>query len=155
MRQGAQADDRRHLRARDADEAAGEAGGVSEVWKGHVNVTGLGLVLFALVSGAVVAYRGGYVRGQDELPRQGQPAEAECSVLQRWRRVAGWAAYGFAGLLNCLFLGLAFLYAKRWGWAVSLAAWALWFLERSGSPSGAGSPTERPKHACGRNKPRS
>src|SRR3984893_9281003 len=54
-------------------------------------------------------------------------AEAECSVLPRSRRVAGWAAYGFAGLLNCLFLGLAFLYAKRWGWAVSLAAWALWF----------------------------
>ena len=92
-----------------------------------MNVTGVVLVLFALVSVAVMAYRAGYVRGQDELPRQGQPAEAECSVLQRWRRVAGWAAYGFAGLLNCLFLGLAFLYAKRWGWAVSLAAWALWF----------------------------
>ena len=92
-----------------------------------MNVTGVVLVLFALVSVAVMAYRAGYVRGQDELPRQGQPAEAECSVLPRSRRVAGWAAYGFAGLLNCLFLGLAFLYAKRWGWAVSLAAWALWF----------------------------
>src|SRR6202158_3698584 len=127
MRQGAQADDRRHLRARHADEAAGEAGGGFEGGKGHGNVTGVVLVLVALVSVAVMAYRAGYVRGQDELPRQGQPAEAECSVLQRWRRVAGLAAYGFAGLLNCLFLGLAFLYAKRWGWAVSLAAWALWF----------------------------
>ena len=92
-----------------------------------MNVTGVLLVLFALVSVAVMAYRAGYVRGQDELPRQGQPAEAECPVLPRWRRLTGWAAYGFAGLLNCLFLGLAFLYAKRWGWAVVLAAWALWF----------------------------
>jgi hypothetical protein len=49
------------------------------------------------------------------------------TVLPRWRRLTGWAAYGFAGLLNCLFLALAFLYAKRWGWAVSLAAWVLWF----------------------------
>jgi hypothetical protein len=92
-----------------------------------VNVTGVVLVLFALVSVAVMAYRAGYVRGQDELPRQDQPAEAERPVLPRWHRVAGLAAYGLAGLLNCLFLGLAFLYAKRWGWAVSLAAWALWF----------------------------
>ena len=96
-----------------------------------MNVIGVVLVLSALVSVAVMAYRAGYVRGQNELLnellRQGQPREAERPVLPRWRRVAGLAAYGFAGLLNCLFLGLAFLYAKRWGWAVSLAAWALWF----------------------------
>ena len=92
-----------------------------------MNVTGVVLVLSALVSVAVMAYRAGYVRGQNDLLRQGQPTEAERLVLPRWRRVVGVAAYGFAGLLNCLFLGLAFLYAKRWGWAVSLAAWALWF----------------------------
>jgi hypothetical protein len=92
-----------------------------------VNVTGVVLVLFALVSVAVMAYRAGYVRGQDELPRQDQPAAGIAAVLPRWRRLTGWAAYGFAGLLSCLFLVLSFLYAKRWGWAVSLAAWALWF----------------------------
>ena len=92
-----------------------------------MNVNRVILALLALVVVAVMAYRAGYVRGQDELLRQGQPTEAAGSVLQRWRRVAGLAAYGFAGLLNCLFLGLAFLYAKRWGWAVSLAAWAFWF----------------------------
>jgi hypothetical protein len=96
-----------------------------------VNVTGVVLVLSALVSVAVMAYRAGYVRGQNELLhellRQGQPTEAERPVLPRWRRVAGLAAYGFAGVLTCLFLSLAFLYAKRWGWAGSLAAWALWF----------------------------
>jgi hypothetical protein len=32
-----------------------------------------------------------------------KPTEAERPVLPRWHRVAGWAAYGFAGLLNCLF----------------------------------------------------
>jgi hypothetical protein len=82
---------------------------------------------------AVIAYRVGYVRGQDELLERPPSSAAErnepgiAAVLPRWRRLTGWAAYGFAGLLNCLFLVLSFLYAKRWGWAVSLAAWALWF----------------------------
>jgi hypothetical protein len=93
----------------------------------------IALVLLALVVVAVMAYRAGYVRGQDELLYWHRSIAAErnalrmTGVLPRWRRLAGWAAYGFAGLLNCLFLSLAFLYAKRWGWAVSLAAWALWF----------------------------
>jgi heme/copper-type cytochrome/quinol oxidase subunit 2 len=96
-----------------------------------VNATGVVLVLFALVAVAVMAYRAGYVRGQDELLQwhgstaAEQDAQGMTAVLPRWRGLTGWAAYGFAGLLNCLFLGLAFLYAKRWGWA--LAAWALWF----------------------------
>ena len=96
-----------------------------------MNVTGVVLVLFALVAVAVMAYRAGYVRGQDELLQRWTTAERDAlrmtAVLPRWRRLTGWAAYGFAGLLNCLFLGLAFLYAKRWGWTVSLAAWVLWF----------------------------
>jgi hypothetical protein len=54
-------------------------------------------------------------------------------VRPRWRRVAGWAAYGFAGLLLCVFLALAFQYAKRWGWAVLTAAWALWFALFTGA----------------------
>ena len=98
-----------------------------------MNVTGAVLVLLALVVVAVMAYRAGYVRGQDELLQWHGSTAAErdalrmTAVLPRWRRLTGWAAYGFAGLLNCLFLALAFLYAKRWGWAVSLAAWVLWF----------------------------
>jgi len=98
-----------------------------------VNVAGVVLVFLALVAVAVIAYRAGYLRGQDEPLEWSRAIAAERSalpiaaVLPRWRRVAGLAAYGFAGLLNCLFLGLAFLYAKRWGWAVLLAAWALWF----------------------------
>lgn len=93
----------------------------------------IALVLLALVVVAVMAYRAGYVRGQDELLYWHRSIAAErnalrmTGVLPRWRRLAGWAAYGFAGLLNCLFLSLAFLYAKRWGWAILLAAWALWF----------------------------
>ena len=101
--------------------------------EGHVNVGGGGLVLLALVAVAVIAYRAGYLRGQDELLQWYRAIAAErnalhiAAVLPRWRRVGALAAYGFAGLLTCLFLGLAFLYAKRWGWAVSLATWALWF----------------------------
>jgi hypothetical protein len=98
-----------------------------------MNVAGVVLVLFALVVVAVIGYRVGYVRGQDEL-LEGPPSTAAernepgtTAVLPRWRRLTGWAAYGFAGLLSCLFLVLAFLYAKRWGWAVALAAWMLWF----------------------------
>ena len=85
-----------------------------------MNVAGVVLVLLALVAVAVIGYRAGYLRAQDEALRI-------AAVLPRWRRVGALAAYGFGGLLTCLFLGLAFLYAKRWGWAVSLAAWALWF----------------------------
>ena len=98
-----------------------------------MNVTGVVLVLLALIVVAVMAYRAGYVRGQDELLQWHRSMAAERNalrltvVLPRWRRLSGWAAYGFAGLLNCLFLALAFLYAKRWGWAVVLAAWALCF----------------------------
>lgn len=93
----------------------------------------IALVLLALVVVAVMAYRAGYLRGQDELLDWNRSTEAArnalrmTAVLPRWRRLAGWAAYGVAGLLSCLFLGLAFLYAKRWGWAILLAAWALWF----------------------------
>jgi hypothetical protein len=104
-----------------------------------VNVTGVVLVLLALVVVAVMAYRAGYVRGQDELLQWHRSTAAErnalrmTAVLPRWRRLTGWAAYGFAGLLNCLFLALAFLYAKRWGWAVVLAAWVLWVRPLRGS----------------------
>jgi hypothetical protein len=71
--------------------------------------------------------------------------------------VAGWAAYGFAGLLNCLFLSLAFLYAKRWGWAVSLAAWALWFALFIGAiwlGEWCWQPYREAQGGCGRNRPR-
>lgn len=85
-----------------------------------MNVGGVVLVLLALGAVAVIAYRAGYLRAQDEALRI-------AAVLPRRRRGGALAAYGFAGLLTCLFLGLAFLYAKRWGWAVLLAAWALWF----------------------------
>jgi hypothetical protein len=98
-----------------------------------VNVAGVVFVLLALVVVAVIAYRVGYVRGQDELLQWHRSSAAErnepgtAAVPPRWRRLTGWAAYGVAGLLNCLFLSFAFLYAKRWGWAVALAAWVLWF----------------------------
>jgi hypothetical protein len=49
------------------------------------------------------------------------------SVLPRWRRVAGWVAYGFSGLLLCLFLALAYRYAQGWTWSYLLTVWALWF----------------------------
>lgn len=93
-----------------------------------MHVTGVVFVLFALVVVALAAYRVGYVRGQDELLQWHRSTAAEqnesgiTAVLPRWRRMIGCAAYGVAGLLNCLFLALAFLYAKRWGWAVALAA---------------------------------
>jgi hypothetical protein len=99
----------------------------------------IALALFALVVVAVMAYRAGYLRGQDELLDWNRSTEAArnalrmTAVLPRWRRVAGWAAYGFAGLLLCVFLALAFLYAKRWGWAVLMAAWALWFALFTGA----------------------
>ena len=91
-----------------------------------MNVTGVILVLFALVGVAVMAYRAGYWRGQAELLRQ-EPAEAEWSVLLRWRRVAGGAAYVFSGLLFCLFLFLAYRYAQGGRWTFWVAAWVLWF----------------------------
>jgi len=128
-----------------------------------VNVAGVVLVFLALVAVAVIAYRAGYLRGQDEPLEWSRAIAAERSalriaaVLPRWRRVAGLAAYGFAGLLNCLFLGLAFLYAKRWGWAVLRRrgrSGSPSSLERSGSPNGAGSPTARPKNVCGRDRQR-
>lgn len=102
-------------------------------WHSALDAIRIALVLLALVVVAVMAYRAGYVRGQDELLDWHRSIAAErnalrmTGVLPRWRRLAGWAAYGFAGLLNCLFLSLAFLYAKRWGWAILLAAWVLWF----------------------------
>jgi hypothetical protein len=98
-----------------------------------MNATGVIFALFALVAVAVIAYRAGYLRGQAELLHQGQPTDAEWhalrmkSVLPRWRRVAGWAAYVFSGLLLCLFLFLAFQYAQGWGWSFLMAAWGLWF----------------------------
>ena len=91
------------------------------------------LALFALVVVAVIAYRAGYLRAEAELLRQRHPTETGRnalrvkSVLPRWRRVAGWAAYPGSGLLLCLFLFLALHHARRWGWAGSMAAWVLWF----------------------------
>lgn len=55
-------------------------------------------------------------------------------------------AYGFSGLLLCLFLALAYRYAQGWTWSYLLTVWALWFaifLGGFGSPSGAGSRGER------------
>jgi sterol desaturase/sphingolipid hydroxylase (fatty acid hydroxylase superfamily) len=98
-----------------------------------MSVTGLALALLALVVVAISAYRAGYLWGQAELLRQGQPTEAEWnalrmnSVLPRWRRVAGWVAYGFSGLLLCLFLALAYRYAQGWTWSYLLTVWTLWF----------------------------
>ena len=92
-----------------------------------MNVSGVVLVLFSLVGVAVMAYRAGYWRGQAELLRQCQPTEAEWSVLPRWLRVAGWAAYVFSGLLFCLFLFLAYRYAHGRRWTFWVAAWILWF----------------------------
>ena len=98
-----------------------------------MNVTGVILALVTLVVAAVIGYRAGYLRGRAELLLQVLPTQAEWndlrmnSVLPRWRRVAGWAAYVFSGLLLCLFLALAYRYAKGWGWSFLLAAWVLWF----------------------------
>ena len=91
------------------------------------------LALWTLAVVAVIGYRVGYLRGQAELLERGRLTAAEWnvlrmkSVLPRWRRVAGWVAYVFSGLLLCLFLFLAFQYAKGWGWTFLMAAWALWF----------------------------
>lgn len=49
------------------------------------------------------------------------------SVLPRRRRVAGWAAYVFSGVLLCLFLALAYRYAQGWGWTFLIKAWVVWF----------------------------
>ena len=63
-----------------------------------MNVGGVVFVLFALVVVAVIAYRVGYVRGQDELPQWHQSTAAErnepgiAAVLPPWRRLTGWAA---------------------------------------------------------------
>ena len=91
------------------------------------------LVVFILVIVAVIAYRVGYLWGQADLLREGPLAEAEWielrvkSVLPRWRRVAGGAAYMFSALLLCLFLALAYWHAYSWGWTYLMAAWGLWF----------------------------
>ena len=92
------------------------------------------LVVFILVIVAVIAYRVGHLWAQVEFLNQSQMIEAkwsmlpmEAPMLPRWRRVAGWAAYAFSGLLLCLFLLLAFQYAKGWGWTLLLAVWGLWF----------------------------
>jgi hypothetical protein len=98
-----------------------------------MNVTGVLLALIALVVVAVMAYRVGYRRGQAELLRPDRPTAAEWnalrmeSVLPRWRRVAGWAAYVASGMLLCGFLALAYRYAKAWGGAFLMVAWVLWF----------------------------
>src|ERR1700730_18642527 len=98
-----------------------------------MNVTRAILALFALVVVAVT-YRAGYLWGQAELLRQSRPTEAArhalrmTAVLPWWRQVAGWAAYACSGLLVCLFLFLAFRYAKGWGWPGLLMAWVLWLI---------------------------
>jgi hypothetical protein len=91
------------------------------------------LVVFILVIVAVIAYRVGYLWAQVEFLNQSQMIEAKWSMLPmaapmlpRWRRVAGWVAYVFSALLLCLFLALAYRYAKAWGWTL-MAAWVLWF----------------------------
>jgi hypothetical protein len=115
------------------------------------------LALFALVVVAVIAYRAGYLRGQTEVLHRGQPIEAEGnalrmeSVLPRWRRVAGWAAYVLSGLLLCLFLFLAFRYAQGWGWALLMAVWGLWFAIFLGViwlAEWCWKPAERPKNGA-------
>lgn len=123
-----------------------------------MNVTGLVLALVALVFVALLAYREGYLRGQAQLLRQRLPTEAERNalritfVLPRWRRVVGWAAFVFSGLLYCLFLFLAFWYAKAWGWTLLLATWGLWFAIFMGGiwlGLWCWKPTERSKNSCG------
>ena len=49
------------------------------------------------------------------------------SVLPRWRRAAGWAAYVFSGMLLCCFVALAYRYARGWGWTFLMTAWVVWF----------------------------
>lgn len=98
---------------------------------------GAGLVVlftFILMIVAAIAYRVGYLWAQVEFLSHGQMIQAkwsilplEASMLPRWRRVAGWAAYVFSALSLCLFLTLAYWHAHTWGWAYLLAAWILWF----------------------------
>jgi hypothetical protein len=91
------------------------------------------LAVFIVIIVAVIAYRVGYLWGQAELLERGRLSAAEwnamrtMSVLPRWRRVAGWAAYMFSALWLCLFLALAYRHAHGWGWTDLLAAWILWF----------------------------
>ena len=98
-----------------------------------MNVTGVVLALLTLAVVGVLGYRVGYLRGQAELLERGRRSAAEwnalrmTSVLPRWRRVAGWVAYGFSGLLLCLFLALAYRYAQGWVWSYLVAVWGLWF----------------------------
>jgi hypothetical protein len=78
-------------------------GQLSHDWRSSLDAIRIALALFALVVVAVMAYRAGYLRGQDELLDWNRSTEAArnalrmTAVLPRWRRVAGWAAYGFAG----------------------------------------------------------
>ena len=98
-----------------------------------MNVTGVVLAVWTLAVVAVIGYRVGYLRGQAELLERGRLTAAEWnalrlkSVLPRWCRVAGWVAYMFSALLLCLFLALAYRYARGWGWTYLMAAWILWF----------------------------
>jgi hypothetical protein len=116
------------------------------------------LVVFILVIVAVIAYRVGYLWAQVEFLNQSQMIEAKWSMLPmkapmlpRWRRVAGWVAYGFSGLLLCLFLLLAFRYAQGWGWTFLMAAWGLWFaifLGGIGLAEWCWKPAKRPKNGA-------
>ena len=98
-----------------------------------MNVTGVVLALLTLAVVGVIGYRVGYLRGQAELLERGRLSAAEwnalrmTSALPRWRRVAGWVAYGFSGLLLCLFLALAYRYAQGWVWSYLMGVWSLWF----------------------------
>jgi hypothetical protein len=92
------------------------------------------LVVFILVIVAAVAYRVGYLWAQVEFLNRTLMVEAkwrmqpmETSMLPRWRRVTGWAAYTCSALLLCLFLALAYWHAYSWGWTYLIAAWILWF----------------------------
>jgi hypothetical protein len=114
-------------------EAAGRTHQVLGAEERQMDVTRVAFALFTL-GVAILVYRAGYVRGRAEHLRQDPLGEAEWielrlkSVIPRWRRVAGWVAYGFAGLLLCLFLLAAFRYAQGSGWTVLIAVWALWFV---------------------------
>ena len=109
------------------------------------------LGVFILIIVAVIAYRVGYLRAQvvsHRLEAQWRRLPME-APLPPWRRAAGWVAERVSGLFLCLFLALAYVNAYRWGWTYLTAAWIVWFRasswECSGSPSGVGSPAERPR----------
>ena len=91
------------------------------------------LVVFIVIIVAVIAYRVGYLWAQVEYLSMNQMIATKWSMrpmgapIPRWRRVAGWAAYMFSALLLCLFLALAYRYARGWGWTYLMAAWILWF----------------------------